>query len=68
MIEVYEAYRDYNDMMDLTESWSRNLFSSLQAVMKYRWEKTINLRSPWKRISMEDALKEYAGLGILPLY
>jgi lysyl-tRNA synthetase class 2 len=27
-------------------------------------EKTINLRSPWKRISMDDALKEYAGLDV----
>ncbi|TAH68033.1 MAG: lysine--tRNA ligase, partial [Methanosarcina mazei] len=65
MIEVYEAYRDYNDMMDLTESLVSELVFKLTGSYEVQMgEKTINLRSPWKRISMEDALKEYAGLDI----
>jgi lysyl-tRNA synthetase class 2 len=65
MIEVYEAYRDYNDMMDLTESLISELVFKLTGGYEVRMgEKTINLRSPWKRISMDDALKEYAGLDV----
>lgn len=65
MIEVYEAYRDYNDMMDLTESLVSELVFKLTGSYEVQMgEKTINLRSPWKRISMEDALKEYAELDI----
>ncbi len=65
MIEVYEAYRDYNDMMDLTESLVSELVFKLTGSYEVQMgEKTINLRSPWKRISMEDALKEYAGLDV----
>ena len=65
MIEVYEAYRDYNDMMDLTEALISELVFKLTGSYEVKMgEKTINLRSPWKRISMEDALKEYAGLDV----
>ncbi|WP_410508801.1 lysine--tRNA ligase [Methanosarcina hadiensis] len=65
MIEVYEAYRDYNDMMDLTESLISELVFKLTGSYEVKMgENTINLRSPWKRISMEDALKEYAGLDV----
>jgi lysyl-tRNA synthetase, class II len=65
MIEVYEAYSDYNDMMDLTECLISELVFKLTGGYEVKMgEKMINLRSPWKRISMEDALKEYAGLDI----
>jgi lysyl-tRNA synthetase, class II len=65
MIEVYEAYRDYNDMMDLTEALiSELVFKLIGGYEVQMGENKINLRSPWKRISMEDALKEYAGLDI----
>jgi len=65
MIEVYEAYRDYNDMMDLTESLISELVLKLTGSYEVKMgEKTINLKSPWKRISMEGALKEYAGLDV----
>jgi lysyl-tRNA synthetase class 2 len=65
MIEVYEAYRDYNDMMDLTEALISELVFKLTGSYEVKMgEKTINLRSPWKRISMDEALKEYAGLDV----
>lgn len=65
MIEVYEAYRDYNDMMDLTESLVSELVLNLTGSYELKMgEKTINLCRPWKRISMEDAVKEYAGLDV----
>ncbi len=65
MIEIYEAYQDYNDMMDLTEALISELVFKLTGGYEVKMgEKTINLRSPWKRISMEDALIEYAGLDV----
>ncbi|KKG14165.1 lysyl-tRNA synthetase [Methanosarcina sp. 2.H.T.1A.6] len=65
MIEVYEAYRDYNDMMDLTEGMVSELVFKLTGSYEVQMgENTINLRSPWRRLSMEDALKEYAGLDV----
>nr|AAK29404.1 lysyl tRNA synthetase [Methanosarcina barkeri] len=64
-IEVYEAYRDYNDMMDLTEGLISELMFKLTGSYEVKiGENTLNLSTPWKRISMEDALKEYAGLDV----
>jgi len=65
MMEVYEAYSDYNDMMDLTESLVSELVLNLNGNFEVKMgEKKINLCPPWKKISMEDALKEYAGLDV----
>lgn len=65
MIEVYEAYSDYNDMMNLTESLISEIVLKLNGSHEVKMsEKTINLCPPWKRISMDDALKEYAGLDV----
>ena len=68
MMEVYEAYSDYNDMMDLTESLVSELVLNLNGNFEVKMgEKKINLCPPWKRISMEDALKEHAGLDVFAL-
>lgn len=65
MIEVYEAYSDYNDMMDLTESLITEIVLNLNGSYEVKMgERTINLCPPWGRISMEDALKEYAGIDV----
>ena len=65
MIEVYEAYSDYNDMMNMTEALISEIMLNLNGSYEVKMgEKTINLRPPWKRISMDDALKEYAGLDV----
>ena len=65
MIEVYEAYSDYNDMMDLTETLISEIVLNLNGSYEVKMgERTINLCPPWKRISMDDALKEYAGLDV----
>jgi lysyl-tRNA synthetase class 2 len=65
MMEVYEAYSDYNDMMNLTESMVAELVLNLNGSYEVKMgERTINLCTPWKRISMEDAVKEHAGLDV----
>ncbi|WP_299490670.1 lysine--tRNA ligase [Acaryochloris sp. IP29b_bin.137] len=62
-IEIYQAYADYNDMMDLTEALicqaAESAVGSLQ--VPYQGE-TIDLTAPWRRVTMHDVVKEQTGL------
>ena len=59
MIELYSAYEDYNDMMDITEEIVTKVAKNVAGKEIVNYQGTdIKLASPWKRISMIDAIKE----------
>ncbi len=63
MLEWYQAYSDYNDMMDLTEELICALGETLLNSEEIPFaEHTISLKRPWKRIKFMQALHEYSGL------
>ncbi len=58
-MELYAAYQDYNDMMNLTEDMIRTVSLKALGTAKINYQGTdIDLESPWKRITMIDAIKE----------
>lgn len=61
-VEIYQAFADYRDMMDLTEEVVVKTAEKVLGTTKIVYEGTeIELASPWKRISMINAVKEYSG-------
>ncbi|NLT17425.1 MAG: lysine--tRNA ligase [Clostridiales bacterium] len=63
MIEIYQAYADYHDMMDLTEGI---VCACVQAVtgketLVYQGRE-IGFKTPWKRVTMREAVKEATGV------
>ncbi|OOM82037.1 lysine--tRNA ligase [Clostridium puniceum] len=62
-IELYEAYSDYNDMMEITENMVAHICKKVNGTTKVTYQGTeIDFMPPWRRITMVDAVKEYAGV------
>ena len=74
MIELYQAFADYNDMMELTENMIAEVCKKVNGTTKavatsaLGWKPVtyqgteIDFMPPWRRITMVDAVKEYAGV------
>ncbi|UOQ49487.1 lysine--tRNA ligase [Gracilibacillus caseinilyticus] len=63
MIELYEAYADYHDIMELVENMVAHIAKEVtgSATIMYG-EEEINLEPSWTRLHMVDAIKEYTGV------
>lgn len=65
MMEIYCAYADYNDMMDLFEEIYEYCCKKLNksTIVEFRGKK-IDFKKPWKRMTMAQAIKKYAQIDI----
>ncbi len=64
MMEFYQAYATYEDLMGMTEELFSFICRELFGMLKINYQGTqINITPPWKRITVKEALVEVAGIG-----
>jgi len=64
-LELYEAYADYNDIMDLTESLIYDTAIHIVGSDRIPYgDKVLDFAKPWPRITMHDAIQKLTGLDI----
>ena len=63
MLEFYQAYATYEDLIDLTEEMISSICQQVNGTMEISYQGTpVNLAPPWKRLTMDEALVEVAGI------
>jgi len=63
MLEFYQAYATYEDMMDLTEEMISSICQKIHGTMQINYQGTeVDLTPPWKRLTMDEALIQMAGV------
>lgn len=63
LLELYQAYADYTDMMDITERLISHVAACVLGTQRITFQGiTVDLNPPWPRLPMVQALKEYTGL------
>lgn len=61
-IEIYQAYSDYHDMMDLTEDLIKSVAQEVLGTTTITYQgETVNLGEPWARMTMLESIKKYSG-------
>ncbi|MEF2837203.1 MAG: lysine--tRNA ligase [Oscillospiraceae bacterium] len=62
-VELYQAYADFHDMMDIAEGIIAGAAKEILGTYEVEWlGQKIDLTPGWRRLSMVDAVKEYAGI------
>ncbi|MCU1486002.1 MAG: lysyl-tRNA synthetase, class, partial [Actinomycetia bacterium] len=65
MLELYQAYADYGDMMQLTEELVSYLAQEVLGTTVLEYDgKELDLTAPWRRASMTDLIEEHAGVRV----
>ena len=63
MLEFYQAYATYDDLIDLTEQMISSICQKVNGTMNISYQGVpVNLSPPWKRLTMDQALTEIGGL------
>ena len=63
MLESYEAYADYNDVMAMLEEMVHDVCQQVLGTSRVKsGEDTIDFKPPWRRLTLRDAVKEYSGI------
>ncbi len=63
LLELYEAYSDYQDIMNLTEDLISKVIFNLKGSYEIEYQgQTINFNPPFARLTMKEAVKKYAGI------
>ncbi|MDY6892777.1 MAG: lysine--tRNA ligase [Chloroflexota bacterium] len=66
MLESYEAYADYNDVMDMLEQMVSRIAQEITGSLQVPYgEHIIDFTPPWRRVNYRDALKEKSGIDVL---
>ena len=67
-IELYQAYTDYNGMMDITEDMVIHCCEKVLGTTKVMYEGTeLDFSKGWRRMTMAEAVKEYSGLDFMAM-
>lgn len=67
-MELYAAYEDYTDMMDITESLVAHCAMAVHGTTKITFQgKELDLTPPWRRVSMHDLVEEKTGVDFYSL-
>ena len=63
MLETYEAYADYNDVMNMLEEMVYQVTRQVLGTDEVKFgDTTINLKPPWQRLELRQAVAEYSGI------
>ena len=67
-VELYEAYADFNDMMDLFEELLSSAAMELLGTYQLEWQgERLDLTPGWPRLSMAEAVKQHTGLDFMAI-
>jgi len=67
MMELYEAYADFHDVMTLTENLISHIANEVLGSMTIQYgDDEINMEPEWRRLHIVDAVKEYTGVDFWP--
>ncbi len=62
-VELYQAYTDYNGMMDITERMFIHLANKVKGTLKFTYQgEEISFEAPWERLTMVEAVKKVTGI------